>query len=179
MISEKERNKLAIFGGVAGLATPFLLQYIAMPILNWLGSWMPQLSLKLAGTNPVISVNIRESLTGINGGLSGWLVDALGLTISVPFMTYIMGALGGAILCVAGAYLADAIGLLKGDGLQKTRMVIWAGSLIAAFILGGMAVPAIGISLVNTLIAFGVNAAIIAYIYVVIDKQFKIGLMPF
>ena len=181
MINIKERNKILTFGAIAGAVTPLLLTYIVMPILNMLSTVIPAVGLKFAEANGGngISIAVRDSLTGIDGALSGWLVDALGLTISIPGMTYIMAAVGGAILFLTGAYIADAMNLLKGNSEQKTRMVIFVGSAIAAFIIGGMAVPAIGIDLANTLIAFGINAAILAFVYVAIDKQFKLKLIPF
>ncbi len=180
MIGDKDRNKILMFGAIAGLATPFLLRVLIMPILNFLGGIIPGISAKLAqGNAGTISIAVRDSLTGIQGGLSGWLVDALGLTFQVPMMTYVMSAAGGAIFFLVGAYAADAIGWLKGNSEEKTRAVIFLGSAIAALVLGGFAVPSIGIGLIDTLIAFGINAAILAWVYVAIDKQFKIGLIPF
>ncbi len=178
-ITKQQQQKIGIFGAVAGIATPFLLKYVVVPILGMLSGFVPQISLKLAESNPTINVGILDSLTGINGGLSAWLVEAFGLTVTVPFQTYIMAAVGGAVLFLAGAYLADSMNLLKGKPEEKTRMVIFLGSAIAAFVLGGMAVPSIGIDLVNTMIAFGINAAILAFVYVSIDKSAKIGLIPF
>ena len=178
-IGTKDRNKILTFGALAGLTTPILLKFIVMPILNFLAGIVPGISAKLAEPTATISVSVRESLTGIEGGLSGWLVDALGLTVSVPMMTYIMAAVGGALFFLVGAYAADAIGWLKGNAEQKTRAVIFAGSAIAAFVLGGFAVPSIGIGLVDTLIALGINAAILAYVYVGIDKAMKLKLIPF
>lgn len=179
-IGAKDRNKILMFGALAGLLTPFLLRVIIMPILNFLGGIIPQLSAKLAEGGPgTITIAVRESLTGIQGGLSGWLVDALGLTISVPYMTYLMAAAGGALLFYVGALGADAIGWLKGTSEQKTRAVIFVGSAIAAVVLGGWAVPAIGIGLIDTLIAFGINAAILAFAYVWIDKRLNLKLIPF
>ena len=177
-IGKQETNKILIFGAVAGLITPLILKYLVMPVLNVLGGFIPAISLKLAEGGPgTISVAVRDSLTGINGGLSAWLVDALGLTIEVPFMTYVMGAIGGALFFWLGAYVADMAGLLKGNSVSKTRAVIWVGSIVAGFVLGGFAVPQIGLDLVNTLIAFAVNAVILAYVYVALDK--KVGLLPF
>lgn len=179
MIGEKDRNKILMFGALAGLLTPLLLRVIIMPILNFLGGIVPGISAKLADPAATISISVRESLTGIEGGLSGWLVDALGLTIQVPMMTYVMAAIGGALLFYVGALGADAIGWLKGNSEQKTRVVIFIGSALAALILGGFAVPAIGIGLIDTLIAFGINAAILAYAYVWIDKKLNLKLIPF
>ncbi len=178
-ISTKERNKIMLFFGAAGLVTPFLLRVLIMPILNFLGGIVPGISAKLADPAATISISVRDSLTGIEGGLSGWLVDALGLTIQVPMMTYVMAIAGAILFGLVGAYAADAIGWLKGNSEQKTRVVIFLGSAIAALVLGGFAVPSIGIGLIDTLIAFGINAAILAWAYVAIDKQFKIGLIPF
>jgi hypothetical protein len=181
-MADKEVNKLAIFGAIAGLFTVLLMDYIIRPILNLIGQFTPEISAKLAQktANPVIAINVRESLTGINAGLSGWLSDALGLTLpSNAIMPWIMGAVGGALLIIVGHYAADAFGLLKGNAMQKTRWTIFFGSLGAAFLIGGMAVPELGITLVNALIAFGINAAILAFVYVWIDNQLKIGLIPY
>ena len=179
-LKQKEIQKIGMFGAIAGLATPFLLTWVVMPILNFLGGIIPGISAKLTEANSaVISISVRESLTGIQGGLSGWLVDALGLTVNVPMQTYIMAALGGALFFIVGAYAADAIGFLKGNAEARTRSVIFVGSAVAALVLGGFAVPEIGLGLVDTLIAFGINAAILAFVYVGIDKQLKLGLVPF
>ena len=178
---DKQINKLAIFGAVAGLLTVPLMNYVIRPILNLIGQFTPDISAKLAQkANPVIAINVRESLTGINAGLSGWLSDALGLTLpSSTIMPWAMGAVGGALFMVVGYYAADAFDLLKGNAMQKTKWTIFLGSLGAAFLIGGMAVPELGITLVNSLIAFGINAAILAFAYVWIDNQFKIGLTPY
>lgn len=180
-ISENERNKLLMFGAVIGLVTVPIMRFLVRPVLDLLGQYTPEISAKLASdANPVIAINVRESLTGINAGLSGWLSDALGLSIaSNAIMPWIMAAIGGALLVWLGAWAADALGFLKGNSEQKTRVTIFFGSAVAAFVIGGMAVPELGISLVNSLIAFGINAAILAWFYVAIDKQFKLGLVPF
>lgn len=177
-IGQKEMQKIGIFGAVAGLATPLLLKYVAMPVLNVAAGVVPGISAKLADAG-TISISVRESLTGINGGLSGWLVDALGLTLNVPYMTYIMGALGGALFMILGAYAADMLGMLKGNAMQKTRTTIFIGSIAAGFVLGGFAVPAINLGLVDALLAFLINAAVLAFLYVTIDDKAGLGLIPF
>lgn len=168
-------QKVGTFGAVAGLVTPYLMKYAVMPVLDFLGGVVPAVSLKLS----TINVNVRESLTGIEGGMSGWLVDSLGLTFNVPFQTYIMGAIGGALLFILGAWLANTLGFLKGNDVGKTRATIFWGSLLAGFILGGFAVPEIGIDLVNALIAMLVNAAILAYVFVWIVKAVWPKLIPY
>jgi len=178
-ISNKEYGKIAMFGGIAGVATPFILKYAALPILSALAKVIPGVSAKLAESTPTISISVTNSLTGINGGLSNWLVNAIGITASIPFETYIMGAIGGALIFMLGAWVADLTGMLKGNAAEKTRAVIFSGSLAAAFILGGFAVPAIGLGMLDTLIAFMINAAILAWIYVTIDDKAKLGLIPF
>lgn len=179
-VNSKQTQQIAIFGALAGVATPFLLKYVVMPILNFLGGIVPQLSLKLAENPGTIEANIRASLTGINAGLAEWLVNALGITVNVPFQTYIMAAVGGALLFLAGAYILDGMKALGGNAEQKTRKVIFAGSIVAALILGTMGLPPeIGLTLVNVLIAIMINAAILAWVYVAIDKQMKLGLIPF
>lgn len=181
-INEAQRNKILMFGAVAGVITKFILGWIALPVLNFLAGFVPGISAKLAGesTAGTISISVRESLTGINGALSGWLVDVLGLSLQSNWiMNLLMTVAGGAVFMIAGAYGADALGLLKGNARQKTAWMIFAGSALAAFIIGGFTVPEIGVGLVDTLIAFGINAAILAWLYVAIDEQFNIGLIPF
>ena len=174
-----DNQKLAVSGAIAGAATPFLLHWAVMPILNFLGGFAPQLSLKLA--NPTVVVNIRESLTGINGGLAGWLTDAIGLTVPTSiWTTVLMSAAGGALLFVVGAWVANQIGFLEGTAIQKTRNVIFAGSIIAGLILGTIGLPPeIGITLANVLIAMLVNAVILSFVYIWLDKQLKLGIVPF
>ena len=177
-INKKETTKIAMFGAVAGFATPFILQYIVMPILKFLGGIVPAISAKLADPG-TLAINVRESLTGLNGGLSGWLADALGISVNVPFQTYIMAAVGGALLFVAGAYVADMFGMLKGNPTQKTRNVVFTGNVIAALILGSLVVPSLNLGFFNVMIAFLINAAIVAFVWVWIDETAKIGLIPF
>ena len=178
-MNKKEIQKVAIFGAAAGAVTPFILQYVVMPILNILGGIVPAFSAKLAGPG-TLAINVRESLTGINGGLSGWLADALGISVEIPYLqTVIMGAIGGAILFVIGAYAVEAFGMMKGSAKQKTRNVIFAGSIGAGLILGGFVLPQLNIGFANVLIAMLVNAAFIAFILVEIDYRGKFGLSPF
>lgn len=181
-IGKKDVSKIAKFGAVAGLVTPFILQYLVMPILNFLGGVVPAISAKLADPG-TLSINVRDSLTGVNTGaadwLSAWLADALGISATVPFQTYIMAAVGGAILFVAGAYALDMFDWLKGTATEKTRNIVFAGNLIAAVILGGLVVPALNIGFFNVLIAFAINATIVAYALVGLDKATKFGLTPY
>ena len=177
-----DNQKLAVSGAIAGAVTPFLLQWAVLPILNFFGGFVPQVSLKLAeASGPGVAINIRESLTGINGGLSGWLLDALGITTgNGQMMTVILGAAGGALLFVVGAMLADALGFLNGNAMQKTRNIIFAGSIIAGLILGTIGLPPeIGLTLVNVLIALLINAAILAWLYTLLEDKAKLGLVPF
>jgi len=179
-ISESERNKLLISGGIAGAATPFLLRYVVVPILNMIGQFTPEVSAKLS--NPTLVVNLRESLTGINAGLSGWLMQSLGIAITGNmFMQLIMGAVGGALLFVLGGYVADAIGFLgMKTVVSKTAVVIFIGNIAAGLILGLMAIPTtVDITLANMIIAFAINAAILAWVYSLIDEKGRIGLIPF
>lgn len=171
--------KLAKSGAIAGAVTPYLLMYVVMPILNVLGGIVPSFSVKLA--NPGIAINIRESLTGINAGLAGWLMDAFKFTVPESmFMTLLVSAIGGAALFVLGGMLIEAIGQLTGSAVRKTTMTIFAGSIIAAVILGTMGLPPeLNITFVNVLLAMLVNAAILAWAYSIIDSKAKIGLVPY
>lgn len=176
-----DTGKLAWAGAVAGAITAPLLKYVIVPILNALGMFTPEVSAKLA--NPTLEINIRQSLTGVQTGLGTWLANVFG--VSVPtniWFTIGMSAAGGAILFVLGGMAAEQLGLLaKGTATYKTGIVIFIGSLGAALILGTIGLPpAIGITLVNTLFAFGINAAILAWAYSAINDAYpKAGLIPF
>jgi len=180
-IDNKTMNKLAISGGIAGFVTPFLLQFLVMPILNFLGGFVPQFALKLADNPGTINVNISQSLTGLPQGIAEWLFNALGVTVPAnAIMVYVMAALGGALFFVIGGYLADAIGLLKGTAIEKTRRTIFVGSLVVAVIMGAIALPPqIGFDMLNLIIAFGINAGILAWLYSVVDPKGKMGLIPY
>ena len=172
-------KKLAISGSIAGAGTSILLMYFIMPVLNFVGQYVPAFSLKLA--NEGVAINIRESLTGIQGGLAGWLMNMFGITVPESLiMNIVVSAVGGVIFFVAGGYLADALGLLKGNAVKKTAITIFAGSLIAASILGTIGLPPeLNLSSVNVLVAFGINAAVLAWLYGLIDSKAEIGLIPY
>lgn len=176
-----DNKKLAVSGAIAGAVTPFLLGWLIIPILNWFGGFVPAVSIKLAAADATVIVSIRESLTGIQAGLAGWVLDAFGVTVSANMlMTVLVSAVGGALLFVLGGYAAELLGMLKGTAIQKTRNVIFIGSLAAALILGTIGLPPeLGITLVNVLIALGINAAILAWLYGIIDEKAKLGLVPF
>ena len=175
-------QKVGIFGAIVGLITTWLMDIVIVPVLDIIGGFAPDVSLKLA--NPgTISVNVRESLNGVDGGLAGWFVDAVGLNVTgIPGSTYLMAALGGALFMVAGAFLADWAGFLKGNVMQKTRATIFGGSLVTAAILGWAVNgwPNLNISFLNVLIAMAINAAIWAWIYVGLANAAKQpNLLPF
>ena len=177
-----DNQKLAMSGAIAGAVTPFLLQWAVMPILNRLGGFIPAFSLKLADTSGnTVLLNVRESLTGLTGGFAGWLMDAFGITVAQSTITMIIvSAVGGAILFVVGGYVADMLGLLEGSAVQKTRIVIFTGSVAAGLLLGSIGLPpALNLTLANVLIAMLVNAAILAWLYGVLDEKAKLGLVPF
>ena len=180
-INNKELGKIGTFGAIAGLVTPLIMTYLVMPVLNFLAGVVPAVSLKLS--NPTISVSVRESLTGVNTGLAGklsaWVADALGLTATIPFETYVFGAIGGALLFIAGAYVADMLGLLKNSAKKKTATNVFVGNIVAGLIIGGLAVPTIGIDMLNAVIAMLINAVVIAYVLVPIVGAINKKLVPF
>lgn len=179
-INEKQLGKLAMSGAIAGPVTYYLLKILIMPVLNMLADIVPTLGIKLA--NPgAIEVSIRESLTGISAGLANWLAATLGVTVPGTTAGFLLtSAAGGALFFVAGGYLADALGLLKGNAQQKTARTIFTGSVIVALVMGTIALPPeIGLTLLNVLIAFGVNAYILSKLYEMIDPDGKVGLIPY
>lgn len=173
---DKNLMKLGTAGALAGVGTTYLLKYIVSPALKWLGQYTPTVTAKLA--NPAIDINVQGSVTGVNTGLTGWLSNALGLTIpSSAVFQLVAAAIGGALLFIAGAYVVDIL-KISGSSKMKLGATIFAGNLIAGVILGTTALS-LGITMVNVIIAFAINAAILAWLFTVIDDQLKLGLNPF
>lgn len=172
-------RKFAISGAIAGAATPYILMYLVMPVLNFLGGIIPSFSLKLA--NPTVAINVRESLTGIQAGLAGWVMDMFRITVPESLITTtLITALGGALLFIAGGYLADMFGQLTGSKVRKTAVVIFSGSIVAGLILGIFGLPTeLNISVVNMVLAMLVNAAILSWVFGLIDDKAQIGMVPF
>ena len=172
-------GKLLMSGAIAGVATPLLMKYLVSPILNMIGQFTPVVTAKLA--NPQIDINISQSLTGINTGLSTWLTNALGVTVPANIWTlYGMAAVGAAILFLAGGWAVEQFKLGK-NAQEKTAWTIFSGSVGAALIMGTMALPvSLGITFVNVLIAFGINAVALAILYALLEKNIaEVGLMPY
>jgi hypothetical protein len=178
----KNLEKFAVLGAAAGAATSFIMKYLMMA-LNWIAPNVPDVSIKLA--NPTLAVNIRESLTGLNGSFGTWLMDNIGLTIPTSTITNLLvSAVGGAAFFVVGGLIAEQIdyfGAKKSAG--KVAAVIFSGSAAAGIVFGGLALPSAlsvqaGVSLANVLIAFGINAAVLAGIYSLADKELGTGLVP-
>lgn len=174
--------KIGFAGALAGAATPYIMKWVVSPILGLIGQYTPIVTAKLA--NPAIDINVQSSLTGIETGLGPkavtWLTNALGVTIPANVGTQLLtGAIGGALLFILGAYAADMLGLLSGGAVEKTMATIFAGSIITALILGTIALPVtLGITFVNVLIAFLINAAILAWLFVTIDNKGNLGILP-
>jgi len=171
-------KKLAISGLIAGAATPLILKGI-MWVLNMLGGIVPSVSLKLA--SPEIAVNVRQSLTGLDGSLAGWFMDAIGANVSIGagLTPYLYGAIGGALLFIGADWLSDTLGLLKGTALKKTTIMIFVGNLTLGAIFGALLPASLGYSFINVLIAFALNALILAWAYTEFDKKASIGLVPY
>jgi len=181
-ISKKQQQNILLFGAIAGISTGFLMKFVIIPLMDFVGGILPSVNLKLGtSTNGAIAINIRESLTGINTGFATWLTNILGITVTSSFiMDMLMAAIGGAILVLAGAYLVDIFNMLHGNTFQKTRNVIFAGTILATLVVGGLAQPiVIGLNTVNLLIAVAINAIVISWTFVFIDKQLKLKIIPF
>jgi len=176
-------EKLAVFGAVAGVVTSFILKYVMM-LLNLIAPSVPDISIKLA--NPTLALNIRESITGLNMGLGTWLMDNLGLTAPANMLGNVaMTALGGALFFIVGGWAAEQLKYLGAKNrAQKGMAIIFLGSLAAGLVLGGVGLPKeltiqAGVTFANVLIAFLVNAGVLAFVYSLIDKELGTNLVPF
>ena len=65
--------KVGMAGGLAGVLTYYILKPVSY-LLNLAGQYTPTIQAKLAA--PVIDINVRGSLTGINTGLAGWITSS-------------------------------------------------------------------------------------------------------
>lgn len=176
----KNVEKYAMLGAVAGAATSFLLKYVMM-LLNWLAPNVPDVSIKLA----TIDVNVRQSLTGIDGAFGKWLMDNIGFSIPQSAITNLLvTAVGGAAFFVVGGLIAEQLDFFGAKkSAHKATAIIFSGSVAAAAVFGGLALPkalsvAAGVSFVNVLIPFLINAGILAFVYSLLDKELGTGLVP-
>lgn len=172
----KNMIKLGVAGAIAGAGSSYLLKGISW-LMSKIGQYTPQISAKLA--NPQIDINVSSSISGVNTGLTGWISNALGITIPSSLVFQLgAAAVGGALVFMLGAYAAELLGLMKGSSKMKLTATIFIGNLIAGLILGSAAIS-LGFSMVNLAIAFAINAIVLAWLFVYVDEQLKLGLNPF
>jgi len=157
-VSQTELKEYGMFGAVAGVATSFVLGTISKFV-----SMIPGVSLNLQ------SISISGQVSGaLNTGLSTYVQKALGM-ISVPLQMsdWIWSAVGGALFVIIGLYVADMLGVYKGSRLKRIATVFVVGGLVSGFLIA----KAISIPSIPLIITMAVDALVLAWIGVSLDKS--------
>lgn len=126
-LSKKDMQKYFVFGGIAGLITPWLLSFISQLV-----SAIPGVNLELQS----ISASATGLGTVVNTGLSDFVKKAFGV-IPLDFTAagWFFIFIGAGLSLVAGAWIADKLDLLKGDKQRQITSVLIIASIITGWIL--------------------------------------------
>lgn len=159
-------KKWGMLGFWAALATGFILKFISGIV-----SQIPGVTLDLQS----ISVSTTGLGSTINTGLSAYAQKLFGLIpISLTGTEWIMVGIGGALSVVLGAYLADMFGMLKGDKQSQLTKVLLIASVVTGWILS----MSIGIPAISAIIVLAVDAWLLSFILIAVDKNLKTKLVP-
>lgn len=175
-VSKIEVQKYGILGAVASLAVPWIMGWAVIPILNALAGVLPGFTATLAAGSPgMVTINVRQALQiGLQASpIGSYIFGLTKMTIPAVLIT----AVGGAAVFIAGAYLADMIGIRRGTAGKRLAAVIFAGTLVASLLVTAT-LPTLGLGFVNTLIAFGINALVLGYVIVFINDTAKLNIVP-
>ncbi len=144
-------QKWGVFGGIIGILTPILLNFLSN--LN-----IPGISI----TQATIAVDFQLP----NVGLAGWLGDIVGVSLaSIPGNVYIMAAIGGALFAIVGAFAVNALGMLSGTPGIRLAKVLAAGTLLAAWIPNIIGGEGFGIPSIASLVALSVSSLVLGFLY--------------
>jgi len=165
-LGNKELMAYGKLGAVAGLATGFLLKTISGIV-----SMVPGVSLDLQ------SISIGTTGLGgiVNTDLSQYAQKLFGM-VNVPLsgMEWLYVAIGGAIFMILGAYLADMFGMLKGTTVKKLTTVMVIAGIASGWILS----MSVGIPAISAIVVMVVDAFVLSWILVQVDKGIKTKLVP-
>lgn len=157
----------AKLGAIAGVATGFLLKTI-----SGLVSKIPGVSLDLQ------SVSISTSGLGgvVNTGLSSYAQKLFGLVpVSLQIPELLWTAVGGALFMMLGAYVVELakINFAKSKAGKLATIMVIAG-IVSGWILS----MSIGIPAFSGIIIMVVDALILSWILIQVDKAAKTKLIP-
>ena len=165
-LNQKDLMAYGKLGFAAAIATGWLLGFISNLV-----SMIPGVNLDLQA----ISIGTTGVGGTINTGLqtyAGKLLGILPQAITIP--EWIMIGVGGALFVIAGAYVADALKLLKGDKQKKLTTVL----VIAGIVTGWILSSSIGLPAIGVIIAMVVDAYVLSYILIAADDALKLKLVP-
>jgi len=162
---DKKEMKLALFFGLAGIGTAWLL--------GFLSKWLSKV--------PGLTVNL-QSISVETTGLSNTVGTGLGVYAKKLFTTVGIGApeilyafIGGAVFGLLGYYIVNALKLNLFSSKQgKLATIMVVGGLIAGAILS----MSISIPTLAGAIIMAIDALVLSYILVFVDDTLKLGLIP-
>ena len=127
-------------------------------ILSWVG--------KIPGITVTNQATIAIEFSTPGTALADWLLGIISIDpnipnlLGIPIQSILIGALSGAMLFVGGAFIADALNILKGSKAAKIGWILFVGGLATTWIVSGFSFPGF-----TVLIGLGVSAAISGFLY--------------
>lgn len=160
-------EKLALFGALAGAGTTWLLGFIS----------------KILSMIPGITVDL-QAISITTTGLGGVFGTGLGVYAKKVFTTIGVGApellytaIGGALFVLLGAWIVDKVKFLQDLGrTRETKLAVVL--VVAGLISGWILAQSVTIPAISAMVIMAVNALILSYILVWIDKTAKLGIVP-
>lgn len=154
-------KKWGVFGAIVGALTPPVIKFLS-------GLNIPGVSV----TQATISVDVNAP----NTGLAQWLLDFVGVNLpSIPFQSYVMAAVGGALFIMLGAVILDMMKALGGKKYWKVTKVLAVASVATTLILGGFSMSAFTFT---SLGAIFVSSLALGLGYAFIDDNTSMKLIP-
>ena len=166
-LTQKDIKGYGIFGAVAALAVPLLLKTLNA----LLSAFSPTVSINLQS----IAIETQGLGAVVNTGLSSFATKIFGL-IPLPIQPseWLMIAIGGALFTILGAWLADQLNLLNGSTQKKVSTVF----VIAGIVSGWLLSMSIKIPTLPAILEMVINAFILSWVMVKLDKSLKTNLVP-
>lgn len=171
-------KKIFGIGSIVGLALPVFLKTVSNLV-----SMIPGVSLNLNAvvaqkTADVLTISTNGLTTAVNTGLGAKVGEFASkiLAISpIPItgLEWIYTAIGGGLMFVGGAYIADKLHLMKGG---KVQQVATAGAIGAAA-TGALLSWSLSIPTIPVIISTVITWLILSWIIVKADEKLKLGLV--
>ena len=168
-LSGMRESKLFVFGGLLGIGTQFLLSIITK-IFAYIGPYI--------GINvdlQAITIKTTGLGTTVGTGLSVYaeqIFTKIGL--SLPSLLYAF--IGGGLFVLAGAFLFDLLKLQEYFDTKQAKIAVIF--VLAGLGSGALLSMSITIPTLSAMIIMAVNALILSFGLVALDKQAKTNLIP-